>query len=287
MQCEITWVEVFATRPLGGNLLPVLSPADGVDDRVLATVARRFQQPETSFVQIAGDDRATYRHRIFTTTGELPFAGHPSLGTAAAVAHARRESSATYVQQTISGLQSLEVELDGTEGRVSIAQNEAEFADARVGAIDAVLGAVGLDGSALDDTLEPRIVSTGLPTLILPILDVDALASAQPDRAALDRLLPSAGLDAQTVYAVARSDDRWRARAFTHVVPSAEDAATGSAVGPFGAYLRATTGEVSAVVDQGVEMGSPSELLVHTDDGVVVTGAVRIVGRGAHELPTS
>jgi PhzF family phenazine biosynthesis protein len=87
MDYDITWVEVFAERPLGGNLLPVITGADGVDDGVLAAVARRFQQSETSFVQRPTDEHVDYRHRIFLVTGEIPFAGHPSLGTAAVIAH--------------------------------------------------------------------------------------------------------------------------------------------------------------------------------------------------------
>jgi len=283
MECDITWIEVFAPRPLGGNLLPVLSPADGADDEVLQAVATRFRQPETSFVQIADDDRADYRHRIFTVDRELPFAGHPSLGTAAAVAAGRGESRADYVQQTSSGLQTLEVELDGDDGVVAIIQNPADFGEEPD--VAPLLEAIGLDRSALHPSLRPRVVSTGLPCLILPVVGVEELSRARPSVPELARLLPSAGLDAVTVYAVADAGDHWRARAFTPVVPIGEDAATGSAAGPFGAYLREHRSITATVVRQGVEIGSPSELLLDTSDGIRVSGAVRIVGSGRHEIP--
>jgi trans-2,3-dihydro-3-hydroxyanthranilate isomerase len=281
MQCDIVWVEVFAPGPLGGNLLPVLSPADGIGDEVLGSIARRFQQPETSFVLTADDETSTYRHRIFTVESELPFAGHPSLGTAAAVARWRGEARATYLQQTISGTQSLEVLLDGDEGHVTIRQNPAELGSE----VDpsAVLAAIGLDAGALHPGRHPQVVSTGLPCLVLPIVDVDKLSAARCSTSALAEALPATG--AQTVYAFADAGDHWRARAFAAVVASGEDAATGSAVGPLGAYLHEHLGITGARVRQGIEMGSPSELHVDTTDGVRVGGDVRIVGAGRHEIP--
>ena len=75
--------------------------------------ARETRLSETSFVQSATEAGADYRHRIFMPTGEVPFAGHPSLGTAVAVARARGERAATYVQQTPAGLQPIDVEVDG------------------------------------------------------------------------------------------------------------------------------------------------------------------------------
>jgi trans-2,3-dihydro-3-hydroxyanthranilate isomerase len=285
MECDISWVEVFAPRPLGGNLLPVLSPADGADDDVLQAVAARFRQPETSFVQTADDDRADYRHRIFTVDEELPFAGHPSLGTAAAVAARRGESRATYVQQTLSGLQSLDVELDGGHGVVTILQNDPQFGDEPD--VTELLEAIGLDRGSLHPALRPQVVSTGLPSLIVPIADVEQLSRARPSVPALAQLLPSEGLDARTVYAVADAGDHWRARAFTPVVPIGEDAATGSAAGPFGAYLHRHRSVTTATVRQGVEIGSPSVLHTDTSDGVRVSGAVRIVGTGRHEIPAA
>jgi trans-2,3-dihydro-3-hydroxyanthranilate isomerase len=284
---DIAWVEVFAERPLGGNLLPVLTDADDVDDLTMAAVARRFQQSETSFVQSADDGLSDYRHRIFMVTGEIPFAGHPSLGTAAVIAHRAGARSVSFLQQTGVGRQRLDVVLDGPVGRVTLTQNPAEFGPL----VDAapVLDALGIDPAAGRADLPTQIVSTGLPTMIVPLAGVDVLAGAVVDRDRLRVALEAvAGAGATTVYVVAEAGaGRWRARAFAPAVPTGEDAATGSAAGPFGAYLERHTGAGSVAIDQGVEMGSPSLLEVDVTSGVRVTGGVRIVGTGVHEVPAA
>ena len=95
----------------------------------MATMARRFRLSETSFIQTSTSDTADYRHRIFVVEGEIPFAGHPSLGTAAVWARRRGGSGGEYVQQTISGEQSLKVELRESSGTVTIWQNAASFGE--------------------------------------------------------------------------------------------------------------------------------------------------------------
>lgn len=289
MQHVIHWVEVFAEQPFGGNLLPVITGADDISDESMAAVARRFQQAETSFVQRATDGVADYRHRIFMVSGEIPFAGHPSLGTAAVVAHLAGREAARLVQQTGAGRQPLEVALTGTTGRVTLTQNPPEFGPTPE--TGPVLAAIGVDPDDRDPDLAGQIVSTGLPTLVLPLRDTGALGRARVERRRLAEALDELGLDLRpTVYAVGRvGPGRWRARAFVADVPGGEDAATGSAAGPFGAYVARLLGETSTVIDQGIEMGSPSRLTVDASpaegDTVDVTGAVRIVGSGLHDVP--
>ena len=285
MEYDIHWVEVFAEQPFGGNLLPVISGADGIDADAMALVARRFQQAETSFVQRSTDGVADYRHRIFMVTGEIPFAGHPSLGAAAVVARIAGTPSVSLVQQTLAGRQPLDVALEGTSGRVTLTQDPASFGDTPDPV--AILDAVGIETGHLRADLIPQIVSTGLPSLLVALDDVNALAAARVDRDRLQRAL--ADLDqerAPTVYVVAQTGaGRWRARAFVADVPSGEDAATGSAAGPFGAYIGRYLDQHSIVIDQGIEMRSPSRLTVDTREGIKVTGGVRIVGSGRHEIP--
>lgn len=285
MEYDIHWVEVFAEQPFGGNLLPVITGTDGIADDVMALVARGFRQAETSFVQRATDGVSDYRHRIFMVTGEIPFAGHPSLGTAAVVAKLAGTPSAGFVQQTRSGRQPLEVTLDGSTGRVMLTQDPANFGDSPDPT--AVLAAIGIDPRRLRSDLTPQVLSTGLPSLIVPLADIDSLIAARVDRDRLRSALDDLGDEGPpTVYVVAESGpDRWRARAFVPDVPSGEDAATGSAAGPFGAFVGEYLGRRSIVIDQGIEMGSPSVLAVDTTDGIQVTGAVRFVGSGRHEIP--
>ena len=130
--------------------------------------ARETKLSETSFVQTATEPGADYRNRIWTIVSELPFAGHPSLGTAVAVAHARAEREAHYVQQTGAGLQAVDVEL-GPSGvaRASMLQEPAVFGDE----IDPgrVFGALGLEASDGHPELPPQVVSTGLAHLMIPV----------------------------------------------------------------------------------------------------------------------
>ena len=283
----ITWVEVFAEGPLEGNLLPVIHDADDVDDAVLARIARRFLQPETSFIQRPHDPAATYRHRIYAVAGELPFAGHPSLGAAAAHAHRLGTSAATFIQETPSGNQRLDVEMDGVTGRVTLEQNPAVFGEP----VDPgpILAALGLQPGDAHPGLPARVGSTGLPALILPVRTVAMVSAARPDHGALRAALGQiADPESLNNYLVAEDHPgRWRARSFSLDLTGGEDPATGSTAGPLGAYLRHHRGETSIVIDQGVEMGSPSRLYVDTADGIRVTGQVRIVGLGTHDLPTA
>src|SRR3954471_20585141 len=126
--------------------------------------ARETRLSETTFVQRATEDGADYRNRIFITTQELPFAGHPSLGTAVAVAIASGQTEAHYVQQTGAGLQPIDVRIEGRVGRASMVQGAPQFGP-EVDVTEA-LAAVGLeDSQALAGDLPPQVVSTGLTQL--------------------------------------------------------------------------------------------------------------------------
>lgn len=282
---RFTLVDVFAERPLEGNLLAVVEDADAIDDATMATLARRFRLSETSFIQAATSPTATYRHRIFIVEGEIPFARHPSLGTAAVWAWRRELATVDLVQQTLSGEQRLHVELNGRVGTAAIWQNPAMFGPT----VDPapILEALGLPPSAAHRSLPAQAMSTGLPTLIVPLDDATDLGQVQMDSARLAEAMVLPGADrALTCYVVAEaSHGKWRARSFGTDLAGGEDPATGSAAGPFGAYLKRYTGLDTLVVHQGVEMGCPSVLHVDTSDGIVVSGDVQIVGEGVLTLP--
>ncbi|MDQ3655240.1 MAG: PhzF family phenazine biosynthesis protein [Chloroflexota bacterium] len=284
-ESRFTLIDVFAARPLEGNLLAVVEEADAIDDATMATLARRFRLSETSFIQAATSPTATYRHRIFVIEGEIPFAGHPSLGTAAVWAHRRGLTDADLVQQTISGEQRLHVEMDGTRGTVSVWQNAAVFGQELDPA--PVLAALGIPAGAAHRTLTPQVVSTGLPALVLPVRDVSFLAGVRIDGSALEQAMTLAnGTRPITCYVAAETaPGRWRARSFGTDLAGGEDPATGSAAGAFGMYIEEYTGATRLTIEQGIEMGCPSELRVETTDGVVVSGDVHIVGEGVLTLP--
>ena len=278
-------VDVFAANPLEGNLLPVIADADDLSTETMETLARRFNLSETSFIQSATVADATYRHRIFVITGEIPFAGHPSLGTAAVWAFQHGMTNAEVTQQTVSGTQRLRVAMQGKTGDVTLWQNPPVYgATVETGP---VLAAIGLPPEAAHPGLLPQAVSTGLPALIVPLSSIDWL---QEVKIAKERLPLSFGQGADTepvmLYLVAQSAaGDWRARSFANDATAGEDPATGSAAGAMGAYLRAARGDDVFRIRQGVEMGCPSEILVDTRDGIAVSGKVHIVTTGSITLP--
>ena len=244
----------------------------------MGAFARETRLAETTFVQTPDRDGAHYRNRIWTVAGEVPFAGHPSLGTAVAVAEARGESAAAYVQQTGAGLQPIDVRRDGDQWTASMLQEPATFGPE----IEPhhVMAAAGLLPADAHRELRPRTVSTGLPTLVALVRGEAAVATAAPDFALVETLL--AGCSAVNLY-LAWSDGKEgaRARMFTRLVDGGEDAATGSAVGPLCAYLHAHGVASRVEVSQGVEMGRPSTLLAEVEgDRVRVSGGVVVVIRG-------
>ena len=259
--------------------------ADDLDDATMLAFARETRAPETTYVQSADLEGADYRNRIFMTRHELPFAGHPSLGTAVAVARARGERNARYVQQTGAGLQAIDVELDGRVGRASMTQEPPEFGE-ELEAAD-VLAAVGLAAGAAVDDLPPQMVSTGLPQLIVPVNDPGLLERCEPVPAALRALIGRTGATVVYVVACELEDARARARSFflSATGQPDEDPATGSAAGPLVAYLQRRAGVSVVRIEQGVEMGRASVLDASIDgEEVSVSGNVVVLAEGTVDL---
>jgi len=240
---------------------------------------------ETSFVQSPDAADADYRHRIWMTTREVPFAGHPSLGAAVAVARARGESQVRYIQQTHAGLQPVDVELDGRRGRASMFQEPPVFGPELPP--ERVFEAIGLDPSDAAPDLPVQVVSTGAWQIITPVSGPEALARCRPDGPAVAALINEH--DALTIYAFASDPATCatRARAFMFDVGdvSVEDPATGSAAGPLIAYLYQRSGIERISIDQGVEMGRPSRLdAAVAGDRVSIAGDVVILAEGIVDL---
>jgi trans-2,3-dihydro-3-hydroxyanthranilate isomerase len=264
----------------------VVHDADGVDDATMLAFARETQLSETSFIQSPAADGATYRNRIWTVGRELPFAGHPSLGAAVAEAFVRGERSASYRQQTPAGVQALEVELraDGRGGHAELECEPTEFLEeidpARVAAI------CGLETSDLHPELRPQWVSTGVPQVVVPLVDRDALLRAHTGEAAPLAELIAEGGGIVVYMAAVGEDGRGSARAFfAEGSVAIEDPATGSAVGPLCAYLDHYAGLSAISVEQGAQMGRPSRLEARIDGGrarvggdcvIVLAGTVRL-----------
>jgi trans-2,3-dihydro-3-hydroxyanthranilate isomerase len=277
-----TLLDVFTDRPLTGNGLAVVHDADALSDATMQAFARETRLSETSFV-LRADGAADYRHRIFTMGGEIPFAGHPSLGVAVAVARVRGESTARYVQRTQPGEQTVDVELDELRASASMLQEPPEYGPELDP--DDVLGLVGLDGSEADPALPCQVVSTGVPQVVVCVRDVAALRRVLPAYDRIGRLLVEH--DAITLYLAAVDPEAGtaRARSFMRSAEMGEDPATGSAVGPLCAHVAARTGTQRLEVEQGLEMGRPSRLVAEIDgDRVRVGGDVVVLAEGTVHL---
>jgi trans-2,3-dihydro-3-hydroxyanthranilate isomerase len=272
-----TLLDVFTDRPLAGNGLAVVHEAAGVTDDVMLAFARETRLMETTFVQPATEPGADYRNRIWTMSKELPFAGHPSLGTAVAVAIERGDDDVEYRQQTHAGIQPVRVSRD--RSHASVLQEPAVFGEEVDPA--AVLAAVGLGPQDAHLTLTPQHVSTGLATLIAPLASVDAVIRARKDQPAVAALADGTC----NLYLCAIDGATARARSFPSELEG-EDPATGSAAGPLLAYANVRLGADRLEVTQGVEMGRPSRLLASLENGRVrVGGDVVVLVTGTLRLP--
>ncbi len=273
-------VDVFTSTPFGGNQLAVVHGAEGLSTDQLQTLAREFNFSETTFpLEPSEAERAagaTYALRIFTPSTELPYAGHPSVGTAWLLREQGHVQAGTVVQACGAGLLPLELATDG--GPVRLTGGQPEWGSPLDPA--EALAAVGLTAAALDSVAPARNCSVGLPYVVLPVRP-EALADCAPDLTLLEGFaLPAS--DSSGVYVVAWDPATCvaRARMFAGDIGVAEDAATGSAAGAFAVWLAvsglAPEGESAFRAVQGVEMGRPSEMTgtVHVESGTPVTTTV-------------
>jgi trans-2,3-dihydro-3-hydroxyanthranilate isomerase len=287
MRVEFRLVDVFAEQPFGGNQLCVVPDVpDGLDDATMQALAREIGFSETTFVMAA---RPTdYDIRIFTPESELPFAGHPTLGTAFTLVREGRTSAET-VQHSIAGDVPVRIRLD--EGSGTMHQLPA-VVGREVRDRAAVAAAAGLDEADLVDGLPIVPISTGIAHLMVPVADDAALRRATREERACREVCAAAD-DAESLYLfTVRGRGDVRARMFDRFPTIGEDPATGSAAGPLGAYLsmHGLAGMPGAVtIAQGEQVGRPSflhvEVLGDDDDrAIYVGGGVRPMGEGFFEF---
>lgn len=277
-------VDVFTPRPLAGNQLCVVPEPADVDDATMQALAREIGFSETTFVTGSGVDR--YAMRIFTPAIELPFAGHPTLGTAFVMVSEGRVGSPA-IQEVAAG--EIAVEVDVATNTAWMTQLLVEFA-ASFEDRGLIARAIGLEVDELHPDLPVQTVSTGLPATIVPLRDAAALQRAVPDARVIPEAVAASG--GEELYLFALTSEGATTRMFDAEFGSGEDPATGSAAGPLGAYLAeyglaGMPGEV--LIRQGEQVGRPSELHVRVrrEGGawrVRVGGGVHVVGRGAFRL---
>jgi trans-2,3-dihydro-3-hydroxyanthranilate isomerase len=265
-------VDVFTDRQFGGNPLAVFTDARGLSDAQMQALAAEMNYSETTFVLPPDDPANDARVRIFHRTAEMPFAGHPNVGTACVLARHGRDREGVLRFEQLAGLVEIAVARDAA-GNVASATIAAPQALSR-GLELPVDGIAACAGLAPEDIVtaahQPVQASVGVQ-FVLAEARAEALARATPDSAAFRTL---EGRHPElcgrlSLFLYARAGDQVRARMFAPLAGTWEDPATGSASAALGALLLSLDGGDSAAftITQGVEMGRPSLLNVTAQRG--------------------
>ena len=277
MQRRYITVDVFTDRAFGGNPLAVVLDAGGLSTAQMQAIATEFNYSETTFVLPPRDSANDAQVRIFTVNREIPFAGHPNVGTAFVLATLAAKPPARLLFEEQAGLVPVEVQTE--QGKVVSTELTAPQPLKRLSHLGAEQAAACLSLSAGDvktDRHPPQVISVGLSFLAVEVASREALRRARPDAAAFAQTFPCDGSDAGL----------------------SEDPATGSATAAAAALLAdlddTSDGELRLKIGQGVDMGRPSLLLtrvlkkngevasIHVGGGSVkmMEGTFRLAGEG-------
>jgi len=271
-------VDVFTSVRFQGNQLGVFTNAVGLTDEQMQSLARELNFSETTFV-FPAEQGGDVRIRIFTPAHELPFAGHPVLGTAFAMAGPLQ--SILMRIETPGGIVPVALEREGAKivfGRMSQPiPTVAPFDTARA---DELFSALGVSGSQLP----VEVYDNGVPHVFVALATDAEVAALKPDFARLEAIAGDTGVNC-----FAATGERVKTRMFAPDMGMAEDPATGSAAGPLAAHL-ARHGIVAwgdeILISQGAEIGRPSTLFARAEGSaeaitlVEVGGSAIVVGRG-------
>jgi trans-2,3-dihydro-3-hydroxyanthranilate isomerase len=267
--------DVFTDTPLEGNPVAVFTDAGHLSSELMQRIAREMNLSETVFV-LPGDGDADARIRIFTPSTELPFAGHPTLGTALILGEPTDKDMITLA--TGAGL--VAVRFERADGRITAGRMRQPIPTWEpYEHADRLLEALGVSASQLP----VEAYRNGPRHVFLVLTSEQTVAALEPDMTALGKL-PDIG-----VSCVAGSGTRWKSRMFAPAYGVAEDPATGSAAGPLALHL-ARHGRIAfgqeIEIHQGAEIGRPSTLYARVEgtgdqvDTVEVAGSAVVVANG-------
>lgn len=269
-------IDVFTAVRYQGNALAVVFDADGIPAERMQRIAAWTNLSETAFAMAPTQHGASYRVRIFTPRTELPFAGHPSVGTAHALLEAGLiDASRPFIQECAAGLLPVRVDAAGGGRRVFVQAPRAQRRDADPAAIDAFCRALGAAPAA-----PPQLLDNGPEWLIVDLGDEACVRALRPDLAAIGVLSTRTRITGVSVFGRARGGEYAIAvRAFAPADGVPEDPVTGSANAAIGAYLLATGG-CDAIgthyrASQGREVGRDGYVDVRVD---TASGEVEIGG---------
>ncbi|HEX2778160.1 MAG TPA: PhzF family phenazine biosynthesis protein [Gemmatimonadaceae bacterium] len=281
--------DVFTDKPFGGNQLAVFPDARGLDDERMLALAREFNFSETTFV-FPPESGGTRRLRIWTPGGEVPFAGHPTVGSAHALAAIGDIALDGDLTQIVfeEGVGPVRVAIRANAGKPVFAQlTVAKLPEIGppVPTRETLAEILSLEAKdLLGGHFSPQAVSCGLPFLFVPLKDRDAVKRSRVRLDQWERTLGNAWASMIMVFSrdPQREGSDIRARMYAPGISVPEDPATGSACAALGGYLAARDprqeGTLRWVVEQGFEMGRPSILEVEVDKHGGKIEAVRVGG---------
>lgn len=283
--------DVFTDRAFAGNPLAVVGDAAGLSTEQMQAIAHEFNLSETTFVLPPESKEHTFRLRIFTPAKELPFAGHPTVGSAFVLAHAGRIKLGPDVTTIVFGenVGPVRVDIRAFNGKPVSSQlwvaQVPEFGPAAP-ASESLAVALGLDPEDVldDDRDRPASLSCGTPFLYVPLRSLEAVRRARINWEWWNRTMNTRWTEAAFVFAyeTEAKDATVHARMFAPAFGVDEDPATGSAAAAFAGYLarreQLTAGSAHWVIEQGIELGRPSRMEVEADAAGGKLTAVRVAG---------
>lgn len=278
MEIPFYQVDVFTDHIFGGNPLAVFTSGQSFQEGELQKVAREMNLSETTFVYPSSTNEADFDVRIFTPTREIPFAGHPTLGTAYVL---RKNALVTPEKNPLrlnfkGGIISVWV-----EGNKSFMQHPPAQTLHEVDPSEKIAQALGLTSNDLDENFPLRVVSTGFPALIVPITYLFKIREIDINTQILSEVLKPLGID--MIYPFCREtvdrENTVHVRAFAPSLGIPEDPATGSVAGAMGAYWASFNDdeEIRMVIEQGYEMQRPS--LIHVEISKQEIQKIRVGGQ--------
>lgn len=231
-------VDVFTSKPFKGNPVAVIMNANGLSTEQMQTIANWTNLSETTFVLPATTNKADYRVRIFTPQSELPFAGHPTIGTAHALLEAGLIStkSGVVVQECGAGLVNLTIVPDGSISFELPNPTIKPLDDTQIDLLESTLGC------AIDRNLRPALIDVGPRWIVAHIATAEAVLSAQPSLPQLAKHNKQLEATGVTIYGE-RSDDHIEVRSFAPACGVDEDPVCGSGNGAVAAFIRSYMGQ--------------------------------------------
>lgn len=282
-------VDVFAQQKYSGNQLAVIPDAESLSTEKMIQITREFNFSETTFITGSPDTEDRYPVRIFTPAEEVPFAGHPTVGTAWVIRNLLREDLCPSVTLNLQ-VGAIPVAFDDTGGLAIMTTKAPSFGNQP--ARESVASVLGLTPEDLDPCHPVQVVSTGLPALIVPVACLEAVQRIRVDVDQVQALAQATDIGKVMLVFCPETiaqETQLHVRVFCPLVNIAEDPATGSANSCLAGYLVKHryfhTDTIDIQVEQGLEIQRPSRLHLKAEQGaqeinIQVGGQVQLIAEG-------